>query len=98
MNVSIIGTGDGGVVMAACLAEHGHEVACVDVDAERARLGKRLEKVETDLARARGKLGNENFVNNAPADVVTQERARAADFEKTITQLNDQIAKLEEFA
>ena len=70
----------------------------IDVDAERARLGKRLEKAKTDLQRARGKLGNESFVNNAPAAVVTQERARAADFEKSITQLNDQIAKLEEFA
>ncbi len=70
----------------------------IDVEAERSRLGKQLEKVQIELARAMGKLGNEKFVNNAPAEVVTQERARAADFEKTIAQLSDQIDKLDEFA
>jgi valyl-tRNA synthetase len=70
----------------------------IDVDAERTRLGKQLEKAEAELTRAKGKLGNENFVNNAPAEVVTQERARATEFEKTIAQLSDQIAKLDEFA
>ncbi|MDX2411275.1 MAG: valine--tRNA ligase [Woeseiaceae bacterium] len=66
----------------------------IDVDAERARLEKQLDKVNVDLARTNGKLGNEKFVNNAPADVVTKERQRAADFEKTITQLNEQLEKL----
>ncbi|MGI9237509.1 MAG: valine--tRNA ligase [Woeseiaceae bacterium] len=69
----------------------------IDVDAERARLGKQLEKARAELLRANGKLGNEKFVNNAPAEVVRQERARAVDFEKTIDQLGDQIAKLDEF-
>ncbi len=68
----------------------------IDVDAERQRLEKRMDKVRDDLARTNGKLGNENFVNNAPADVVTQERERAADFERTITQLTEQLEKLHE--
>ena len=68
----------------------------IDVDAERARLDKQKQKVEADLARAKGKLGNENFVNNAPAEVVTQERERAVEFEKTIVQLDEQLAKLAE--
>ena len=66
----------------------------IDVDAERARLEKQKAKVEADLARAQGKLANEKFVNNAPADVVTQERARVAEFEKTITQLDEHLEKL----
>ena len=66
----------------------------IDVDAERARLEKQLDKVNVDLARTNGKLGNEKFVNNAPVDVVTKEKQRAADFEKTITQLNEQLEKL----
>jgi valyl-tRNA synthetase len=68
----------------------------IDVDAERARLEKQKQKVESDLAKARGKLGNERFVNNAPAEVVTQERQRVADFEKTIAQLGEQLEKLAE--
>ena len=68
----------------------------IDVDAERTRLGKQLDKVQADLARARSKLDNPNFVNNAPADVVTQEKQRAADFERQIAQLNEQLEKLDE--
>jgi len=68
----------------------------IDVDAERARLDKQMDKVRSDLARTQGKLGNESFVNNAPAAVVTQERERAVEFEKTISQLAEQLDKLEE--
>jgi valyl-tRNA synthetase len=68
----------------------------IDVDAERARLEKQMDKARADLKRTTGKLANEKFVNNAPTDVVTQERERAAEFEKTITQLTEQLVKLQE--
>jgi len=70
----------------------------IDVDAERARLDKQMEKVRSDLTRTTGKLGNEKFVNNAPAAVVTQEKERAVEFEKTIRQLTEQLEKLDELA
>jgi hypothetical protein len=35
-------------------------------------------------------------VNNAPAAVVTQERERVVEFEKTIVQLTEQLQKLDE--
>ena len=66
----------------------------IDVEAERARLEKQLDKARTDLERSRNKLGNENFVNNAPAEVVAKEQERAAEFEKTIVQLEEQLEKL----
>jgi len=68
----------------------------IDVDAERKRLGKQMDKVQADLGRARAKLGNPNFVNNAPADVVTQEKQRAAEFERQAAQLSEQLDKLDE--
>jgi len=68
----------------------------IDVDAERARLEKQRQKAEADLAKTQAKLANDKFVNNAPADVVTQERQRAVDFEKTIAQLDEQLEKLAE--
>jgi valyl-tRNA synthetase len=70
----------------------------IDVAAERARLDKQMEKTRAELARANGKLANENFVNNAPEAVVTQERERVVEFEKTITQLTEQLQKLDELA
>ncbi len=68
----------------------------IDVEAERARLDKQVSKVEADLARSEGKLGNEKFVNNAPADVVSQERQRVTEFKKTLVQLAEQLQKLDE--
>jgi len=68
----------------------------IDVAAERARLEKQMVRVNTDLERTRGKLDNKNFVNNAPADVVAQEKRRAIEFQKTIAQLAEQLEKLAE--
>jgi valyl-tRNA synthetase len=68
----------------------------IDVDAERARLSKQKDKAELELKKAMAKLGNDKFVNNAPAAVVEQERERAAEFERTITQLAEQLDKLNE--
>jgi valyl-tRNA synthetase len=67
----------------------------IDTQAEIERLGKQLAKVTHDLNVSRGKLANENFVNNAPVAVVTQERQRVADFEQQTTQLHEQLAQLE---
>jgi valyl-tRNA synthetase len=62
----------------------------IDVDAELARLAKRRTKLEQELARANAKLGNENFVRNAPAEVVTQERERLEGFKRELAQLAEQ--------
>jgi len=70
----------------------------IDVDAERQRLEKQRGKVDAELKRARAKLGNPNFVNNAPADVVTQEKQREAEFERQIVQLGEQLARLNELS
>jgi valyl-tRNA synthetase len=66
----------------------------IDVDAERNRLGKQRERLGSDLERSRSKLSNDNFVNNAPADVVAKERKRAAELEQTLAQLAEQLEKL----
>ncbi|MEO1202618.1 MAG: class I tRNA ligase family protein, partial [Pseudomonadota bacterium] len=67
----------------------------IDVEAERTRLGKQRQKVEAEIAKANGKLGNENFVNNAPVAVVEQEKTRLSDFKQQLESLEEQLAKLE---
>ncbi len=62
----------------------------IDVEAELARLGKRRNKVEQEIARASAKLGNDNFVRNAPAEVVAQERERVEEFKRELAQLAEQ--------
>ena len=66
----------------------------IDVAAERERLKKEIEKLEKQIAIARGKLANEGFVACAPAAVVEQEKQRVADFTATLEQLKPQLAKL----
>ena len=70
----------------------------IDVDAERARLTKQQGKINNDLQRSVGKLKNEKFTNNAPAEVVTQEQERVVEFEKAIAQLTEHLEKLDELA
>ncbi|MEX2123205.1 MAG: valine--tRNA ligase [Woeseia sp.] len=67
----------------------------IDVEAEKSRLVKQRQKLLLDLERSRQKLDNRNFVNNAPADVVTKENDRAAEFGRQIGQLDEQLAKLD---
>ena len=42
------------------------------------RLRKEISHVESEVARARSKLSNENFVQRAPAEVVSGEREKLA--------------------
>jgi valyl-tRNA synthetase len=66
----------------------------IDLDAEKARLGKEIKRVEGEIAKCNGKLGNATFVTNAPAAVVEQERQRLADFTSTLAGLREQLARL----
>jgi valyl-tRNA synthetase len=66
----------------------------VDVTAEKARLSKEITRLESEIAKARGKLGNEAFVAKAPPAVITQERQRLADFEDTLHKVKDQLKRL----
>jgi valyl-tRNA synthetase len=59
----------------------------IDVEAELARIDKELAKAEGDLRGVEGKLGNANFVDRAPAEVVQQQRDRKHDLERTIAEL-----------
>jgi len=67
----------------------------IDVEAERARLGKKLAGLQGDLGKSRAKLDNPNFVNNAPSEVVTKETERSKDVEDQIEKLQEQFEKLE---
>ena len=65
----------------------------VDLDAERTRLDKEIKRVETEIGKCNGKLGNATFVQNAPAAVVDQERARLVDWSAQLSGLREQRAK-----
>jgi valyl-tRNA synthetase len=66
----------------------------IDLDAERARLDKEIARIEIEIRKCEGKLGNANFVDHAPAAVVEQERARLADWNTQLGALRGQSEKL----
>ena len=68
----------------------------IDVAEESARLTKEIGKREDDLKRLNGKLGNDKFVANAPAEVVEKERQKAAEHTTAIATLTAQLKQLEE--
>jgi valyl-tRNA synthetase len=66
----------------------------IDKDAELARLDKLLAKLEADVPRVEGKLANESYVKNAPAEVVAKDRARLAELAAQIAEFKAQRAKV----
>ncbi|MBQ1960890.1 MAG: class I tRNA ligase family protein, partial [Akkermansia sp.] len=66
----------------------------VDVDAERSRISKELEKITKEITKSQAKLGNASFVDRAPAAVVDQERARLTEWENRKAQLETMLAAL----
>ena len=67
----------------------------IDVVAERARLEKEIAKLESGLKAVAGKLGNENFVDKAPAAVVEKERAKQQQMASGLTVLQQKLNQLQ---
>jgi len=66
----------------------------IDLGAEKARLSKEIARIESEIKKCENKLGNANFVANAPAEVVAQERQRIADWSTQLSALREQMQKL----
>ena len=66
----------------------------VDIEAERARLTKELEKAKKQLEAQEKKLANENYVSRAPEAVVNAERERAEKAKALIANLEGSLKEL----
>jgi valyl-tRNA synthetase len=61
----------------------------VDPEAVRGRLEARREELRSEVARAEGKLGNEDFVARAPAEVVEEERRKLERYRSELEELSE---------
>ena len=66
----------------------------VDLEKEKARVQKELEKNRKMLSGLEGKLQNPGFVNKAPANVVEAERERAEKLRALIEKLEEQLQSM----
>ncbi len=66
----------------------------IDTAAELARLNNALTKTQKELDRAQAKLANPNYINKAPADVVSNQQRIAAELQTTVDTLNARIQLL----
>ncbi len=80
----------------------GEATAClplgtlIDLKVEAARLQKELGKVTEEIARLSKKLSNEKFVANAPAEVVTAEREKMAEYAESQARLATALERVRE--
>ena len=66
----------------------------IDVTAEKTRLQKQEDELLGFLAKSQRKLGNEQFVSRAPAEVVSRERERLTELRDKLERLREQLAAL----
>ncbi|NRB40977.1 MAG: valine--tRNA ligase [Pseudomonadales bacterium] len=66
----------------------------IDTDKEIQRLQKEIEKIQKDQKRIAGKLKNEKFIANAPAEVVAKEQEKLSGYDAAISSFNEQMEKL----
>jgi valyl-tRNA synthetase len=64
----------------------------IDVEAERARVSKELEKANAELGKVRAKLADENFTSKVPEKVLEEHRAREGDWASKVAKLEEMLA------
>jgi valyl-tRNA synthetase len=70
----------------------------LDFQEETRRLQKEIGKLEPELARAKKKLTNEDFLGRAPAEVVAKEREKSDRLGAKLQKLQEQLHRLVELA
>jgi valyl-tRNA synthetase len=66
----------------------------IDINLEKARLQREIDRINALLDGIRGKLTNQNFVQRAPGDVVQRERAKQTNLETSLEKLRTSLAHL----
>jgi len=69
----------------------------INLNEERGRLTKEIDKAKDELSRVQKKLSNTDFLNKAKEEVVQKEREKAGQYEEKIRTLNLSLERLEEF-
>ncbi|MCX6857672.1 MAG: valine--tRNA ligase [Verrucomicrobia bacterium] len=66
----------------------------IDIEAERARIGKELTKAESELEKVTAKLADENFTSKVPQKVLDEHQLRKTDWQEKLAKLREMMAAL----
>ncbi|MEX2453768.1 MAG: valine--tRNA ligase [Rhodospirillaceae bacterium] len=66
----------------------------VDVSKEMDRLRREMQKVDGEIGRIEKKLANEGFMSKAPAEIVEEQRERAAEYRQSRDKLSEALDRL----
>ncbi len=66
----------------------------IDVEAERARVGKELAKAEAELEKVAAKLADTNFTSKVPQKVLDEHQQRQTDWQEKLAKLREMLAAL----
>jgi valyl-tRNA synthetase len=67
----------------------------IDLDQERDRLTKEIQRLRGQLKGIQAKLGNQSFVEKAPAEVVDREREKERSFQEQVDKLEEKLTVFE---
>ena len=98
--VDAIETADAAPTGSVLLIVRGEVVALplagvVDLNAERARLDKEIDKVKLEIAKVAAKLDNDDFLARAPEDVVAEHEERRETFEARLIKITHARERIE---
>jgi valyl-tRNA synthetase len=66
----------------------------IDLEAEKTRLKKELEKIESEISKVEQKLANPNFTQKVPANVLEEHKQRLADWQAKREHIKSALAAL----
>jgi len=66
----------------------------IDLDAERARLAKEIQKLDAEVAKIDAKLGNADFIKRAPEEVVEEQRERRDEATARKAKMEEALSRL----
>ena len=67
----------------------------IDLDAERARLKKRIDKLESDINKISQKLDNKKFIENAPEELIAEQKELVAEKKAEQDKFTSALKQLE---
>ena len=67
----------------------------IDIQEERNRLGRELEKINSDIATLNKRLSNRDFINRAPKDVVEKDREKYQSLTVIAEKIQQNLSRLE---